>query len=190
MRVVFIGPPGAGKGTQARSVVERLGIPHISSGELLRNAKADGSELGALAAKYIDEGRLVPDDVMTAIIGARLGNSDCDQGYLLDGFPRTVNQAESLDEMLELQGRKLDVVLELQCDDDELVSRLAQRATAESRVDDTPETFARRQQTYRRDTEPVLDYYRENGLLKAVNAMQSRDEVFTEIWRILEAESG
>ena len=189
MHIVFIGPPGAGKGTQARNVVQRLGIAHVSTGDLLRKAKSDDTELGKTAAQYIDRGNLVPDEVMVDIIGSRLDEPDCQSGWLLDGFPRTVSQAEALDELLSQRGRSLDVVLELDCEDDELISRLSQRAIDEGRADDTPETIAHRQLTYRTETKPVLDYYRRKSLLETVDAMPSRDQVFQDIWRILQSKS-
>ena len=188
MLIVFIGPPGAGKGTQSAAIVSRLGIPHVSTGELLRAAKRDGSELGKNAASYMDEGHLVPDDVMVDMIDRRLAESDCADGCLLDGFPRTVNQASSLDDVLGKRGQSVNVVIELDCDVDELIRRLSQRAKEEGRADDTPETIAQRQLTFRQQTSPVLEYYRDRNLLHKVNGMQTRDEVFAEIWGIIEAE--
>lgn len=186
MLIVFIGPPGAGKGTQSAAIVARLGIPHVSTGELLRAAQAAGSELGKLAASYMDQGHLVPDDVMVKMIEERLNSADCARGCLLDGFPRTVSQASSLDGVLARQEQSVDVVIELDCDDDELIRRLSQRAKEQGRADDTPETIARRQKSFRQQTRPVLDYYREKGLLHTIDGMQSRDEVFAEIWKIVE----
>jgi adenylate kinase len=187
MLIVFIGPPGAGKGTQSAAIVERLGIPHISTGELLRKAKRENSELGQSVAKFMDQGLLVPDDVMISIIVDRLAQPDCRGGCLLDGFPRTVHQAESLDEVLADHNQSLDVVLELSCDDDELIRRLSQRAQEEGRADYTPETIARRQRGYREQTKPVLDYYRGTNRLHSINGMQSREEVFQDIWKIIKA---
>lgn len=188
MLIVFIGPPGAGKGTQSAAIVSRLGIPHVSTGELLRAAKRDGSELGKNAAAYMDQGHLVPDDVMVNMIDQRLAESDCADGCLLDGFPRTVKQASSLDDVLGKRGQSVNVVIELDCDDDELIRRLSQRAKEEGRADDTPETIAQRQMTFRQQTRPVLDYYRDRNLLHKVDGMQKREEVFAEIWEIIEAE--
>ena len=186
MLIVFIGPPGAGKGTQSAAIVARMGVPHISTGELLREAQADGTELGKLATSYMDQGHLVPDEVMVEMIEERLASADCGSGCLLDGFPRTVNQAAALDEVLGPNGQSVDLVIELDCDDDELVRRLSQRAEEQGRADDTPETIARRQKTFRQRTRPVLDYYREKELLHTIDGMQSREEVFAEIWKIIE----
>ena len=186
MLIVFIGPPGAGKGTQSATIVARLGIPHVSTGELLRAAQAAGTELGKLAASYMDQGHLVPDDVMVKMIEERLNSPDCADGCLLDGFPRTVHQASSLDDVLASQEQSVDVVIELDCDDDELIRRLSQRAEEQGRADDTPETIARRQKSFRQQTRPVLDYYRDKGLLHTIDGMQSRNEVFEEIWKIIE----
>ena len=189
MLIVFIGPPGAGKGTQAAAIVQRLGIPHISTGELLREAKAEGNDLGKLAASYMDQGHLVPDEVMVEMIDQRLKAPDCEHGCLLDGFPRTVQQASSLDEVLTQHGQAVDVVIELDCDDEILIERLSKRAQEQGRADDTPDTIARRQKSFRQQTRPVLEYYRDKGLLHKVDGMQSRDEVFADIWKIIQDES-
>ena len=187
MLIVFIGPPGAGKGTQAAAIVSRLDIPHVSTGVLLRQAKAADSDLGRLAASYMDERHLVPDVVMVDMIAERLTDPDCAKGCLLDGFPRTVNQAAELDEVLAKLGQTVDVVIELDCDDEVLVRRLSKRAQEEGRADDTPQTIARCQKTFRQQTRPVLDYYREKSLLHKVDGMQSRDEVFADLWKIIES---
>ena len=187
MIIVFVGPPGAGKGTQSATIVKKLGIPHVSTGELLRAAQAEGSELGNLAKSYMDEGRLVPDDVMVDMITQRLAEPDCADGCLLDGFPRTVNQASSLDDMLGRNDKQVDVVIELDCDDDVLIRRLSQRATEEGRADDTPETIAFRQKSFRKKTRPVLDYYHQRGVVSKIDGMQSRDDVFNAIWQVIEA---
>ena len=186
MLIVFIGPPGAGKGTQAAHLTRHLGIAHLSTGELLREAKAKGTELGTLAAKYIDRGDLVPDDVMIKIIAERLAEPDAVPGCLLDGFPRTVTQADALDQILQGQGRVLNVVIELVCDDAELIRRLMERAKIEGRIDDTPETIARRQATYRQQTAPLVDHYRRKDMLQSVNGMQPPHKVFDDLRRIVE----
>lgn len=183
MLIVLIGPPGAGKGTQAALIVEELGIPHLSTGEMLREAKYAGTELGKLAAGYMDHGNLVPDEVIVGVVAARLTEPDCANGCLLDGFPRTLNQAEVLDRLLAQQERKIDHVVQFECDDDLLVRRLLERAKVENRVDDTLETIAHRQRTYREEVKPIIQHYGDQGLLRVVNGMQSRNEVFEEIWQ-------
>ena len=186
MLIVFIGPPGAGKGTQAALLAERLAVPHLSTGELLRKAKLDGTELGKLAAEYMDHGNLVPDEVIVSIVTERLARQDCQTGCLLDGFPRTLGQAQSLDGILKKQGRQLDVVVVLECTDDELIRRLSQRAATEGRQDDTPEAITIRQATYRSLTMPIVQYYGEQGIVCTVDGMQTREEVSSEIWRQIE----
>jgi adenylate kinase len=186
MLIVFIGPPGAGKGTQAAHLTRHLGIAHVSTGELLRQAKDKGSKVGLLAAEYMDRGDLVPDDVMIKLIDERLSEPDAVPGCLLDGFPRTVAQAVALDEILAKQERSLDAVIELVCDDNELVRRLMERAKVEGRADDTPETITRRQANYRQQTAPLVSHYREKGMLQTVNGMQPPHRVFEDLRKIVE----
>ena len=180
MLIVFIGPPGAGKGTQSRRLLEYLQIPHLSTGELLRAAKQN-SPLGRLAAQYMDRGQLVPDPIVLSMVGEELDKPAFARGCMFDGFPRTIQQAKSLDETLRLRGTPLSMVIELKADDAELVSRMLRRAAAEKRADDTPETIGRRMEVYYRQTEPLLDYYRNQGLLTSIDAMSSADEVFEAI---------
>jgi adenylate kinase len=184
MRIVFIGPPGAGKGTQSKRLTERLGIPHLSTGEMLRQARAQGTSLGKLAAEYVDQGRLAPDPLVMSIVGQRLEQPDCKSGALFDGFPRTLGQAQSLDEYLAERGIPLDVVLELKCDEDELMRRILERSKIEHRPDDTEETLNKRFKVYREQTSPLLSYYKERGLLRSVDGMAPPDVVFE---RIMEA---
>ena len=177
MFIVFIGPPGAGKGTQAQQLVDLLQIPHVSTGDMLRQAISEGSELGEQASAYMQAGELVPDELILKIIGERLDDPKMSGGCLFDGFPRNVEQARALDELLEGRNTPLDLVLELQVDDEELKRRLLAR----KRPDDTPDTIAQRLEVYRNQTSPVLQYYSERGLLATVDGSGTPDEVFARI---------
>lgn len=181
MLIVFIGPPGSGKGTQSKRLIDYLHIRHLSTGDLLREAKASGSSLGKLAAEYMDHGRLVPDALVLAMVGERLREPDFADGCLFDGFPRTLQQARALDESLAQRGTPLDMVIEMRADDHELITRMLQRAKAEGRADDNPQTIAHRMEVYRQQTAPLLDYYRFRGILTAIDAMGSPDQVFERI---------
>ncbi|GAB6164813.1 adenylate kinase [Thermostilla marina] len=183
MRIVFIGPPGAGKGTQAEKIIERYGVAHLSTGDMLRAARDAKTEVGLKADEYMSRGELVPDDIIVAIIRDRLNEPDCEKGYLLDGFPRTIAQAEALDAMLKERGTPLDVVLELQVPEDELFKRLAGRG----RADDKPEVIKQRLVAYRTQTAPLLDYYQKAGLLKSIDGLGTVDEIFERIVGVLDA---
>jgi len=184
MRIVFIGPPGSGKGTQCSRLSDRLSIPHLSTGDLLRETKDDTS-LGMIVASYINAGRLAPDYLVMPIVTKRLAEPDCASGCLFDGFPRTVSQAQKLDQYLADCSQKLDLVIDLQVDQDELIKRIMKRAETENRADDTSETVAERLQVFEKQTSPVLDYYSNHGIVRQVDGMNSPDEVFEQICQLV-----
>lgn len=177
MRLVLMGPPGAGKGTQAAVVSGVLGVPHISTGDIFRANVANGTPLGVEAKRYMDAGDYVPDGVTNAMVRDRLAQPDCAAGFLLDGYPRTVEQVEELDSMLRESGRVLDGVLELVVDIDEVVGRLAKRAAEQGRSDDTEDVIRRRLEVYTEQTAPLLAHYAGSGLLVQVDGMGGVDEV-------------
>ena len=207
MNIIFLGPPGAGKGTQAQIVCQRLGIPQVSTGDMLRAAIAAGTEMGRKAKEYMDQGQLVPDEVVIGIVKDRLADPDCQKGYILDGFPRTVEQAKALSTFA-----KIDVAINLDVPDDVLVKRLSgrrvcplcgapyhvDRLNGESvcradgtpliqRDDDKAETVLNRLAVYHQKTAPLIDHYREAGLLKNIGGGLSLEEISEEIFRTLEA---
>ena len=181
MRIVFIGPPGAGKGTQCKRLVERLGIPHLSTGEMLREAKGHDTALSRWIASYIDAGKLAPDHMVMRIVAQRLKAKDCVTGALFDGFPRTTIQAQLLDDFLVEQGSRLDMALELRVDEDVLIDRLLKRALSEGRPDDNRETIHERMRVYRLQTAPLVDYYSKQGKLVVIDGMMEPDAVFASI---------
>ncbi len=210
--IVFLGPPGAGKGTQAKKIVEKFGIPQISTGDMLREAVKEGTELGKKAKEYMDKGALVPDEVVIGIVKERLARPDCDKGFILDGFPRTIPQAEALDRVVEELGKTINYVIALEVDDDELIERLSGRRTCKScgamfhvkfnppakegvcdkcggelyqRDDDREETIKNRLKTYKEQTAPLIDYYRSRGNFHAIQASGDIDEIFSRIEAIL-----
>lgn len=208
MRIVLLGPPGAGKGTQAKILAERLGIPHISTGDIFRANVGEGTELGKLAKTYMDKGELVPDEVTTQMVQARLTEPDTERGYLLDGFPRTVAQAESLEAILAEHNAPIDHVLEIYVDNGHIIERLASRRTCadcgkifsapatvcpacggqlEQREDDKPETVRHRLEVYDKSTAPLVDFYQKRGLLRSIDGAEQVQEVTSEALRALGA---
>lgn len=181
MRIVFIGPPGAGKGTQAVRVAQSLNVPQMSTGEVLREARSQGDKLGIEAGTYLDAGQLVPDETVVQLVADRLSAVDCGAGYLFDGFPRTLNQAEQLDRLLANHGAPLDAAIEFVIPQDELFERLWKRG----RSDDKEETIRKRLQSYADLTTPLAAYYGKRNLLGQVDAVGTQDEVFDRLMAAL-----
>ncbi|MEW2509991.1 adenylate kinase [Streptomyces sp. NPDC046870] len=205
MRIVLVGPPGAGKGTQAVRLAEKLGVPHISTGDLFRANISRQTDLGKLAKSYMDAGNLVPDEVTIAMAKDRMEQPDAENGFLLDGFPRNVSQAEALDELLRTEGITLDAVLDLEVPEDEVVKRIAGRRICRNdsshvfhvtysppkqegvcdvcggelyqRDDDSEETVRKRLEVYHTQTEPIIDYYKAQGLVVTISSLGPVDEI-------------
>lgn len=175
MRIVLLGPPGSGKGTQAGLLKERLGLPHISTGVLLREAVETGTELGRRAQVFMDRGELVPDDLMLGLIEERLGGDG--GGFILDGYPRNLSQAEALDEVLARIGQPADIALAITVDEEQIIARLAKRAREEGRSDDTEDVIRNRLKVYAEHTAPVNEYYRRQGKLNEIDGMADIDTV-------------
>lgn len=213
MNIVLMGLPGAGKGTQADKIVEKYGIPHISTGDMFRAAIKDGTELGVKAKSFMDQGALVPDEVTIGIVRERLSKTDCDNGFLLDGFPRTVPQAEALDALLKDLGKSIEFVLDIEVDTQELVARLSGRRICKvcgtsyhlifnppkvedvcdkdggelyQRADDNPDTVMNRLEVNMNQTAPLLDFYGEKGVLTKINGQQDINLVFKDLDAILQ----
>ena len=183
--IVMLGAPGAGKGTQAVRIAETHGVPHISTGEMLRAAIAAGSGLGQKVKEIVESGALVPDELVVEVTRDRLSQPDAQGGFVLDGFPRTIGQAEALDALLAELGRPLEIVLELELSEETAVERMLGRAAEQGRADDTPDVIKNRFEVYRRQTEPLSNYYRSTGILVAIDSSPGMDEVFAEIERVL-----
>ena len=189
MRIVLLGGPGSGKGTQAALLMEELGLPHISTGVLLRAAVKAGTELGLKAKAAMDRGELVSDDIMLGLIGERLSQPDTDGGFILDGYPRNIIQAGALDDLLKRLDRPVDEALQIDIDVEMMVSRIATRAAEEGRSDDTEEVVRNRMKVYSAQTAPVVDYYAHKGVLSRVLGEGSIEEVFQRIKGVLQMRS-
>jgi adenylate kinase len=181
VRILLLGVQGSGKGTQAKRIAAEYGIAHVSTGEMLRAAVASGTELGRRVQPILERGELVPDDLIVDLIRDRIAG---EEGFVLDGFPRTMAQAEALDAMLREEGKELDIVLELQVSDEVAVQRMLARE--EGRTDDTPETIRKRLELYHRETEPLVEHYRAKGIVVGIHGERPVDAVFAEIAEALE----
>ncbi len=214
MKIIMLGAPGAGKGTQAKKMAKKYGIPHISTGDIFRANIKEGTELGKKAQSYMDQGLLVPDELTVDLLIDRISQDDCANGYILDGFPRTIAQAEALDEALSKRGEKIDFAIEVNVPDEHIIRRMSGRRTCpdcgasyhieynpsgagercevcgaklELRDDDKPETVGKRLDVYHEQTQPLADYYKEKGVLESVDGTKHMDDVFADIAAILEA---
>ena len=185
MKLLIMGPPGVGKGTQAKIIKDKLRITHISTGELLRQEIDETTEVGIVAKKYIDQGKLVPDNYLFTIVNERLGRSDCKDGYILDGFPRTLNQANGLEKIMGGFDHSLNRAISLYADEDALVERLVKRGENSGRSDDTSQIIRNRQKIYWQQTAPLLDFYEERGLLNNVNGLGEIREITERILTII-----
>jgi adenylate kinase len=186
MRIVLLGAPGSGKGTQAQLMKDRLGVPHISTGALLREAAERGTELGIQAKSIIDRGELVPDEIMSDMVEERLSQSDVANGFILDGYPRNLSQAESLDAVLERLGTPADDAIQLDVNPEHIIKRIAKRATQEGRSDDNEDVVRNRMRIYHEQTAPVIEYYAKRGLITHVLGDGTVEEVLERILSVLE----
>jgi adenylate kinase len=188
--MLIMGPPGAGKGTQAKVIAERLGIPAISTGDIFRQNASQETELGKQAQRYMDAGEYVPDEVTNAMVRDRIAQADTVEGFLLDGYPRTVAQVSELESMLDSRGLKLDAVVVLTVNQDEVVERLLKRAQDEGRADDTEDVVRRRLDVYAEQTAPLVEVYGDQGVLVEVDGMGEVDEVTARVFAALERSTG
>jgi adenylate kinase len=186
MRLILMGPPGAGKGTQAKVVADHFGIPAISTGDIFRTNVSNGTPLGTKAQEYMDQGEYVPDEVTNLMVRARIDEPDAEPGFLLDGYPRTLSQVEELDGMIRHTGHELDAAVVLTVNPDEIVARLLQRAAVEGRADDTEDVIRRRQEVYGEQTEPLIGVYRRRGIVHEIDGMGAVDEVTKRIFDALD----
>ena len=207
MNLVLFGAPGAGKGTQAKFIIDKYGIPQISTGDILRAAIANQTKLGLEAKSFMDAGKLVPDEVVNGLVAERLAQPDCEKGFIMDGFPRTVVQAKTLDEILAKIGKKIEKVIALNVPDSDIIERITGRRTSKltgkiyhikfnppvdekeedlvQRADDTEEVVVKRLETYHSQTAPVLDYYKEQNKVTEIDGTRSLDEITKDIFNIL-----
>ena len=186
MRLILMGPPGAGKGTQAKVIVAHYGIPAISTGDIFRANVSEGTPLGIKAKGFMDAGDYVPDEVTNLMVRNRIDDPDAARGFLLDGYPRTLSQVEELDGMIKFTGHQLDAVVCLTVDQDEIVSRLLQRAQVEGRADDTEDVIRRRQEVYLEQTEPLIEVYHQRGIVVEVDGMGEVSDVTDRIFEALD----
>lgn len=186
MRLIIMGPPGAGKGTQAAFIAEHFGIPAISTGDIFRANVSEGTPLGVEAKRYMDAGEYVPDEVTNSMVRNRIAEPDAEPGFLLDGYPRTLAQVKELDGMVADSGHRLDAVVVLTADRDEVVARLLQRAEIEGRADDTEDVIRRRQEIYAEETEPLIAVYSERGLVHEIDGMGEIEDVKQRIFAELD----
>ena len=214
MKIIMLGAPGAGKGTQAKRIAQRYGIPHVSTGDIFRANIKNGTELGMKAKAYMDAGNLVPDEITIGMLLDRINEADCEKGYVLDGFPRTIPQAESLTAALKERGEKMDYAIDVDVPDENIINRMSGRRACLAcgatyhiaynppkkegvcdqcgeplvlRKDDKPETVKNRLEVYHQQTQPLIDYYKKEGILAQVDGTQNMDQVFEDIVKILGA---
>jgi len=189
MRIVLLGAPGSGKGTQAALMMQQLGLPHISTGALLRSAVEAGSELGKMAKAVMDRGELVSDDIMLGLIEERLGRSDVKKGFILDGYPRNIAQAEALDRLLARLQQPVEEVIQIDVDQEQVIDRISKRAAREGRSDDDEQVARNRMQVYALQTAPVVDYYADKGILTRILGAGTIEEVFQRICSALHTQA-